>query len=254
MKSCYGQFCPVSKAAEILGERWTILIVRELVMGTTRFNDFQSSLSQISPTLLTRRLNQLEECGLVTRKCVPGQRRVEYHPTAAGKELKAVIMSLGKWGMRWARGQMNEDELDVELLVSDLLRRVDRTQLPGGRTVIKFQFRGLPKFEHWWMVLDEDGSRELCVKNPGKRVDVELITDLRTMTYFWAGDLNLHAIKRDKLQLKGDPMLVRTVSAWLRPSSLAHIRPHPLAPPEEKSNRKQERVNQSVVARDANRD
>jgi hypothetical protein len=149
---------------------------------------------------------------------------------------------------------MNEDELDVELLVSDLLRRIDRTQLPGGRTVIKFRFRGLPKFEHWWMVLDEDGSRELCVKNPGKRVDVELITDLRTMTYFWAGDLNLHAIKRDKLQLKGDPMLVRTVSAWLRPSSLAHIRPHPLAPPEEKSNRKQERVNQSVVARDATRD
>ena len=168
MSTRYGQFCPVSKAAEVLGERWTILIIRELLLGTTRFNDFQRALSQISPTLLTKRLNQLQECGLVVRKTVPDQRRTEYQPMPAAKELKPIIFGLGKWGMKWARGQMNDDELDVELLMYDLHRRIDATQLPGGRTVIKFLFRGLPKFGHWWIVL-ENGARELCVDNPGSK-------------------------------------------------------------------------------------
>jgi DNA-binding HxlR family transcriptional regulator len=94
----YGQICPVFKAAELLGERWTLLIIRELVLGTTRFNDFQRALSQISPTLLTKRLNQLEEAGLVVRKTMPNQRRIEYQPTAASKELKPIILGLGEWG------------------------------------------------------------------------------------------------------------------------------------------------------------
>jgi DNA-binding HxlR family transcriptional regulator len=147
----YGQICPVSKTAELLGERWTLLIIRELVLGTTRFNDFQRALSQISPTLLTKRLKQLEEAGLLIRKTT--QRRCEYYPTAAGKELKPIILNLGKWGMRWARGQMNDDELDVEMLMFDLQRRIDVDQLPGGRTVVKFSFLGLPKFAHWWIVI-----------------------------------------------------------------------------------------------------
>src|SRR3954469_20074958 len=128
----YRQFCPISKAAELLGERWTILIMRELVLGTTRFNDFQRALSQISPTLLTKRLHELQECGLAVRKQMPDQRRTEYHATAAARELKPIILGLGKWGMKWARGQMNDDELDVDGLMYDLHRRIDVTQLPGG--------------------------------------------------------------------------------------------------------------------------
>src|SRR5215471_10322919 len=221
----YGQICPVSKAAELLGERWTLLIIRELVLGTTRFNDFQRALSQISPTLLTKRLNQLEEAGLIVRKTIPDQRRIEYHPTAAGKELKPIILGLGEWGMRWARGQMNDDELDVELLMYDLHRRIDAAQLPGGRTVIKFSFRGLPKFGHWWIVL-ENGARELCVDNPGKDVDVHLTTDLRTMARIWAGDMQIRTAKEgSQLQLTGDSALIRTVSDWLRPGLFAHVRP-----------------------------
>ena len=114
----------------------------------------------------------------------------------AAKELKPIIFGLGKWGMQWARGQMNDDELDVELLMYDLHRRIDATQLPGGRTVIKFLFRGLPKFGHWWIVL-ENGTRELCVDNPGKEVDVHLTTDLRTMARIWAGDMEIRAAKQD---------------------------------------------------------
>src|SRR5205809_6953479 len=182
----YGQFCPVSKAAEVLGERWTIIIIRELLLGTTRFKEFQRALSQISPTLLTKRLNQLQECGLVVRKTAPGHRRTEYQPMPAAKELKPIIFGLGKWGMKWARGQMNDDELDVELLMYDPHRRIDATQLPGGRTVIKFLFRGLPKFGHRWIAL-ENGARELCVHNPGKQLDTHLSTDLRPMTPCRAG-------------------------------------------------------------------
>ncbi len=222
----YGQICPVSKAAELLGERWTLLIIRELVLGTTRFNDFQRALSQISPTLLTKRLNQLEEAGLVVRKTMPDQRRIEYHPTAASKELKPIILGLGEWGMRWARGQMNDDELDVEMLMYDLQRRIDATQLPGGRTVIKFLFRSLPQFGHWWIVIEPDGTRVLCVHNPRVPVDIELITDLRTMSHVWTGDMDLRMAKdAGRLELKGNPILIRTISSWLRPGTFAHIRP-----------------------------
>src|SRR5436190_17550006 len=154
----YGQFCPVSKAAEILGERWTILIIRELLMGTTRFSDFQRALSQISPSLLTKRLQQLHDAGLVVRKPLPAQRRTEYHPTAAGRDLLPIVAGLGEWGMKWARGQMSDDELDVELLMHDFSRRIDATQLPGGGTVLEFIFPGLTQFAHWWIVLETNGD------------------------------------------------------------------------------------------------
>jgi DNA-binding HxlR family transcriptional regulator len=223
----YCQFCPVSKAAEVLGERWTILVIRELLLGTTRFSDFQRALAQISPTLLTKRLNQLQDCGLVIRKHLPEQKRTEYHLTAAGRELQPVIIGLGKWGMKWARGQMNDDELDVQMLMVDYTRRLDLTQLPGGRNVIQFVFSGLPKFEYWWVVIEETGERELCVTNPGKAVDVQLRSDLRTMVEIWAGDTEIRAaIKDRRLQLSGNPLLIRTVPLWLRTGLLAKIRPH----------------------------
>jgi DNA-binding HxlR family transcriptional regulator len=223
----YGQFCPIAKAAEVLGERWTILIIRELLMGTTRFSDLQRALSQISPTLLTKRLNQLQDFGLVIRKTLPEQRRTEYHLTAAGRELLPVVVGLGEWGMKWARGQMSDDELDVELLMHDFSRRINEKQLPGGRTVIHFAFTGLAKFPHWWVVLEENGERKLCVDKPGKQLDIQIQSDLRTMTEIWAGDTDIRAAKRDgRLQLTGNPVLVRTLPLWLRIGTFAHVRPH----------------------------
>lgn len=221
----YNQFCPIAKAAEVLGERWTILIIRELLLGSTRFNDLQRGLSQISPTLLTKRLNQLVDDDLVIKKRVHGQRRVEYHLTAAGRELLPIVIGLGEWGMRWARGQMSDDELDVELLMFDLHRRIDLDQLPGGRTVVRFVFRGLDKFGHWWIVL-EDGNRELCIQNPNKGVDLTITTDVRTMTEIWAGDATMAKARReDRFSVSGSPVLDRTLSAWLLPGLLSHVRP-----------------------------
>lgn len=226
----YGQFCPVSKAAEVLGERWTILIIRELLLGTTRFSDFQRGLSQISPTLLTKRLNQLQDCELVVRKTLPRQRRTEYHLTPAGRELGTIVTELGKWGMKWARGRMSDDELDVQLLMHDFCRRIDGTQLPGGRTVVEFVFPGLAKFARWWIVLEAEGERELCDVNPGQEADVRIRADLRTLVEIWAGDTDIpKARKNGRLQVEGDPALARTLAAWLRGSLLAGVRPHPAA-------------------------
>ena len=222
----YGQFCPIAKASEIFGERWTILIVRELLIGSTRFTELQRALSQISPTLLTKRLNQLQDAGLLIRKKMPEQRRSEYYLTPAGRELMPVVLGLGEWGMKWARGQMSDDELDVELLMHDFSRRIDETQLPGGRTVIKFTFTGLTQFAHWWIVLEPNGERELCVNNPGKEVDVELCSDVRTMTEIWAGDREIRMAKNDdRLKISGNPALVRTVASWLRIGMFAGVRP-----------------------------
>jgi hypothetical protein len=120
---------------------------------------------------------------------MPNQRRIEYHPTAASKELKPIVFGLGEWGMRWARGQMNDDEVDVEMLMYDLQRRIDAIQLPSGRRVTKFSFCALPKFANWWIGIEPDATRVLCLHNPRVPVDIELISDLPTVSHLWAGDM-----------------------------------------------------------------
>jgi DNA-binding HxlR family transcriptional regulator len=158
----YGQFCPVAKASDIIGERWTVLILRELLLGTTRYNDFQRGLSRISPTLLSKRLKMLEEKGLVVRKRPPGAKSHEYHLTACGRELEPMIEHLAVWGMRWARGQMTDIELDVEFLMWDLQRRLQTLKLPDGETVLCFTFEELDRFRNWWLVAVGE-EVDLCV-------------------------------------------------------------------------------------------
>ena len=133
--SDYGQFCPIAKASELIGERWTILILRELLLGTHRYSEFQRTLSRISPSLLTKRLKQLEQAGIIVRKSQPGKKGYHYFLTPAGKELSPVIEHLAMWGMRWARGQLRDEELDVEFLMWDIQRRIQFNMLPDGETV-----------------------------------------------------------------------------------------------------------------------
>jgi DNA-binding HxlR family transcriptional regulator len=224
----YGQLCPIAKAAEVLGERWTILIVRELLLGNSRYSGLQRALSQLSPTLLTRRLQQLQDCGLVLREPVSGRARAEYRLSAAGRELEPVLIGLGQWGMKWARGQMRADEMDVQMLMVDFCRRIETARMPAGRVVVEFNLSGLPTFSRWWIVLEKDGTRELCINSPGQAINLTLRTDLRTLAEFWTGDISLEsAQKKGRLRLSGDPGLARTLSTWLRPSALAHVRPDP---------------------------
>ena len=221
----YGQFCPVAKALEILGERWTILIVREMLMGGKRFNEMQRGLNQISPTILTKRLNDLTDAGIALRKKIPGQRGYEYFLTEMGKELLPVVASIGEWGMRWARGKMDDTDLDLELLMLYLQRSIVADKLPGDETVIRFKFTDISQFSDWWIVTSENDV-EVCVRDPGKDVDVDFTTDLRTMIEVWMGDTAYKtAISDGRLILVGQSGLTRNVESWLAPSVFAGIAP-----------------------------
>jgi len=221
----YGQFCPVAKALEILGERWTILIVREMLMGGKRFNELQRGLNQISPTILTKRLNDLTDAGIAIRKKIPGQRGYEYFLTEMGKELLPVVASIGEWGMRWARGKMDDTDLDLELLMLYLQRSIVADKLPGDETVIRFKFTDISQFSDWWIVTSENDV-DVCVRDPGKDVDVYFTTDLRTMIEVWMGDTAYKtAISDGRLILVGQSGLTRNVESWLAPSVFAGIAP-----------------------------
>ena len=136
----YGQFCPIAKSTEIIGEKWTLLIIRELLMGGSRFNELHRGLSLISPTILSKRLETLSAHGLVLKKKIPGQRGYEYFPTQSCKELLPIIRSLGDWGMNWARSNLTEKDYDVELLMLYLKRSIVARELIGRETVIRFKF------------------------------------------------------------------------------------------------------------------
>ncbi|HVT74781.1 MAG TPA: helix-turn-helix domain-containing protein [Lacunisphaera sp.] len=225
MPTRYGQFCPVAKASEVLGERWTILIIREFLSGATRYRDLQRGLAAMSPTLLTKRLNQLTACGLIERRPATGRAHAEYHLTAAGRELQPVVDGLGKWGMRWARGEMRAEDLDVQALMLDVCRRLDDAALPSRPAVIAFSFPRLAKFNRWWVVADPGRPAELCDYPPGRPTHLHLQTDLRTMVEIWIGDTPLAAAVRDgRARLEGEPAFTRTVATWLPLGRLAHIK------------------------------
>ena len=211
----YGQFCPVAKATDIVGERWTVLILRELLLGTTRYNEFQRGLSRISPTLLSKRLKTLEEAGLIVRKRPPGKKNYEYHLTACGRELEPLIECLAVWGMRWARGQMTDTELDVEFLMWDLRRRLQTDRLPDGETVLCFIFDELEQFKTWWMVA-RGQDVDLCSENPGKDVDLYITSNVRDLVKVWRGDVAMGTALRNKLiRTQGNRHLAKTMPDWL---------------------------------------
>jgi len=211
----YNQFCPVAKASEILGEKWTFLVIRELLMGARRFNELQRGLASISPTMLTKRLNELTNDGLVIKKKIRGQKGYEYFLTEAGNELSPIIKQLGIWGTRWARGQMANSELDVDLLMIYLVRSIKSEKLIGDETIIRYNFTDLKKLNHWWIVVRKNDI-DICVEDPGREVDVWFTVDLRTMIEVWMGDRTYKsAIREGKLKLVGHPSLVNNVTSWL---------------------------------------
>jgi DNA-binding HxlR family transcriptional regulator len=183
----YGQFCPISKASEILGERWTILILRELNMGAHRFSELQRGLGDISPALLAARLKSFEEQGLVAKRRAPGQRSHEYWPTRACSELMPVLVAIGNWGMLYTRDTVLDDEIDPEMLMLYLERSIDPAELVGEETVIQFKFTDLREQQNWWLLVRQ-GKVDLCITDPGKDVNVYFCSTLRTMHDVWMGD------------------------------------------------------------------
>ncbi len=217
----YNQFCPIAKATEILGERWTMLILRELLMGGRRFSTLQRGLGDISPALLTKRLRTLEEQGMVIRRRIPGQRGYEYFPTEACEALLPVLVSLGEWSLVWARYTVLDTDLNVELLMLYLERSVDPAKLTGSSTVIKFRFPDLKEQADWWLIV-ENGSAEVCISDPGKDVDVYFNCSVRVLSEVWMGERTYRdAIQSGDLSVQGDRALTRNVTSWLRRSVFA---------------------------------
>lgn len=224
----YNQFCPIAKAAEILGERWTILILREILMGGRRFNTLQRGLGDISPALLTKRLKQLEEQNMLVRRKIPGQKGYEYFPTDACEALLPVLFALGEWGIIWAKNTILGQDFDAEFLMLYLERSIDREKIKGQETVIKFRFTDLIEQRDWWLVVKPEVA-EVCLKDPGRDIDVFFNCTVRTLSEIWMGDRTYRdAIKEVDLHMDGDPVLTRNVSAWLRPSIFVNS-PRPAA-------------------------
>lgn len=213
----YGQFCPVAKAMEILDERWTLLVVRELLLGSRHFNELRRGVPRMSPALLSKRLKSLERAGVVTRT-VDGQ-QVFYDLTPAGRELFEVVNGLGLWGMRWI-SELGDADLDPHLLMWDIRRTIPTDQWPPKRTTVAIRFsdNGL-RDRNWWVVV-ADGEADVCDVDPGFEVDVDLDTTLRTLTRIWRGDESWDfALGHGHLVTRGAER--RQVPQWFGESMLA---------------------------------
>jgi DNA-binding HxlR family transcriptional regulator len=211
----YGQYCPISRAVEVLGERWSLLIVRDMLCGSTRFNDLARGLPGLSRSLLAKRLRQLERAGVVER--LDG----EYVLTPAGEDLRPVVFGLGEWGARWQFGDPRDAELDPELLLWWAHNRLDFSELPDRRIVFEFVFRGDRR--RFWIVKDSAGP-SLCTRHPGFEVDVRIEADLAALYEVWLGRLDLHAAMRaGSVEFIGLPALVRRMPAVLLLSPVAAL-------------------------------
>ncbi|HSK38365.1 MAG TPA: helix-turn-helix domain-containing protein [Arenibaculum sp.] len=218
----YGQFCPVAMAAEILCSRWTMVLLRELVAGSTRFNELRRGVPRMSPALLSKRLKELEEAGVLERVPGGGQGGSEYRLTDAGRDLRGVIESFGIWGQRWVQSQPSLRNLDPSLLMWDMRRNLDPTPMPDGRCVIQFLYPELPHARrHWWLIV-ERGEVDLCSVDPGFDIDLYVVTDLRTMTAVWMGLASLsREVEAERVQLTGSHELARSMNLWLGLSPFA---------------------------------
>jgi DNA-binding HxlR family transcriptional regulator len=222
MPQSYGQFCPVAKAAEIVAERWTPLILRELLAGSIRFNELQAGLPRISRALLVTRLRELERAGIVERR-VEG-RAVAYYPTPAGRELEPIITQLGTWGQRWINLSVEPNELDISLLMWDMRRNIRRDLLPTRKIAVQFDFTGA-RTESWWLLL-EPHDVSVCLQEPGFDLDLLVTADTLALHRIWIGHLSLAAALGDgSVRLDGPTDLVRAFPRWLALSPFATVRP-----------------------------
>lgn len=217
----YGQFCPVSMAAEILCTRWTTLVVRELLCGTTRFNDLRRGVPRMSPALLSKRLKELEKAGvIVTMRNAGGT--PEYHLTPAGEELRPIVMSMGMWGHRWVESRLSLKNLDPSLLMWDMRRHLNPEPLPPGRCTIQFQYPELPPArQNWWLVIN-GGTVDLCGFDPGYELNLLVRSSLKVMTAIWMGMAVIRAeVESGRLELDGEPSIANSIQKWLGLSPFA---------------------------------
>ena len=222
-KKGYAQFCPIALAAEVVAERWTPLVIRELLCGSVRFNDLQRGVPRMSSALLSRRLKELEFAGIIERR--RGASGWEYHLTPSGQELFPVIEQMGLWAQRWLRHNLVADaNLDPDLLMWDIRRRivVDRVAAVDRRYVAEFQLSGVPANRRRYWLVFERGHVDVCVKDPGFDVDLFVGTSLRVLAQVWLGHVTIdQAIRQDRLRLDGSRRDVSAFRSWFALSLFA---------------------------------
>jgi DNA-binding HxlR family transcriptional regulator len=221
MGASYRQFCPVAKAMELLDERWTMLVIRELVAGSRHFNELRRGLPRMSPTLLSKRLQHLVTAGVIERR--PEGTEVQYWLTPAGRELEPIVMALGAWGVRWI-GELGDQDLDPKLLLWDMHRNIDHAAVPAGRTVIQFTFHGVtPQVRDWWLVITP-ADADVCDTDPGHEIAVVVTVSLRSMIRVWLGELSwTDALRSGELEISAPTVLRRAVPSWFKPTMYASV-------------------------------
>lgn len=223
-KSSYEQFCPVAMAAEVLCTRWTIVLLRELMAGSTRFNALRRGVPRMSPALLSQRLKDLEASGVVAKSGTgKGAAGSEYRLTEAGQELIPLIQAFGVWGQRWIDAELSLSRLDVQLLMWDMRRNLDPDPMPPRRSVIGFHYDDTASAQaRWWLIVEPGGAIDLCSIDPGHDLDVEVRADVRTMTAIWMGHETVNAaVAEGRLSVEGDHELCSSIQRWLGLSPFA---------------------------------
>ncbi|MFT4938970.1 MAG: DNA-binding HxlR family transcriptional regulator [Paraglaciecola sp.] len=218
----YGQFCPLAQATQLLCERWTLIVIRELIAGSTHFSELQKGVPLMSPTLLSSRLKLLTKAGVIKRSENRGGHI--YTLTAAGEELRPVVELLGAWGHRWVRSDLNVGELDAGLLMWDIRRTIDSSCFPVHRVVVQFEYPDAPKGSRDWWLVSENGEVDLCLKDHGFDVDVLIRCSLKVMTEIWICEKSLtEALKKGEVVIMGPQKLVSRLQEWLRSSQLSRL-------------------------------
>lgn len=223
MTESYAQFCTVARAAEALCERWTPLVVRELLCGSKRFNDLHRGVPRMSTSLLAQRLRHLEEIGVVRRAQVG--KVWEYSLTESGEELRPIVMALGHWGARWIGSRLRDDELDAGLLMWDMRRFARLAEFPPRPVIIQFAFRDArPGEANWWLVV-EQGVADLCRDDPGRELTLVVDSTVRALTDVWTGDRTpQQVIESTEVRVAGAAQAGKDLWRWLGTSAFAATR------------------------------
>ena len=219
MLTRYGQFCPIAKASEIFANRWTPLLMRELMAGSHSFNDIHRGVPLISRAVLVTRLRDMERHGLVERRERADGAGRDYWLTQSGEAFRPVISALGQWGLAYARERIRPTDLDPSLFMWGLRRRTDLGALPDRRVVVRFEFAGVPasrsKFRLMWLVLQRSGV-DVCAKDPGFEVDLTFRGRIADFVAVYLGHILWTELAGRRLFLDGDRQFLAAVPSWLK--------------------------------------
>lgn len=220
-----GSLCPAMASADLIGDKWTLLILREMLLGTTRFNRFQRALPRMSPSILSKRLKMLESAEIIVRKAAPAGQTFEYRLTRSGRELGPIIEGMAVWGLRWRSRSIVAQDYDVGGFMWDFHRTLKPQGLPGGQIVILVQISDRADLNKWWLIVN-DNTIDLCTDDPGHAVDIYITAPLTDLIDIWMGDVKIQtAIDDQRIFLDGPLSLVNTAADWFSQSPMIDIRP-----------------------------